>query len=78
MKNKYAIPVPAIIAIGFTVPIVLTLAFSYFLYLFDIPTPEQSCKKYCATKNQSGQLVSIFTRTQSSKGGGSTKCQCNP
>jgi hypothetical protein len=76
-KNR-RILLPLVVAAGFAMPIALTAVVIALLWWFDVPTPEEACKKSCALKHMRGQLVSGYTQIQSSKQGGIQHCECRP
>jgi hypothetical protein len=76
MTEKRRFPLPVIVATGFAVPIALAAFIGYLLR--DVPTQEETCTKTCAAKHQIGQLVPVYTWTQTAGTGGRgpRECQC--
>ncbi len=74
--EKYRLPIPVIVALGFLVPIALGFLWAYLVR--DIPTQEEFCEKTCEIKHQSGQLVHVYTwmQTAGMGGKGPMECQC--
>ena len=68
---------PAIVAIGFTVVVIVVTVVGYFMSQI-IGTPEEQCRNLCAEGNRSGRLVFVYPSEQTAgmRGKGPANCEC--
>lgn len=72
--KKRRVPVPVVVALGFSVFIACGLLFAFVLG--QLPSPEQSCQTECLDKHKAGRLVGKYPAHMIQPGKNPLICEC--